>query len=118
MARFQNVRTASCVGLATALLIGASSLFAAEETSKSSAKKSSANDAGAAAESSKSKSPKDSKSKKWKSEGAAASKSYATHRPRPFVDLKNSAAVAASVDRMILENLAETGTDPGAAHFG
>jgi Protein of unknown function (DUF1549) len=112
MARFQNVQTVSRLGLATALLIGTSSLFvpllfAAEVTSKSGA-----DDASPAAESPKSKSTDESKSKKWKSEGAATPKTNATHRPRPAVDLKNSAAVAAAVDHMILENLTETGTTP------
>lgn len=117
MARFQNVQPVSRLGLATALLIGTSSLFApslftpslfaAEVTPKSGA-----DDASPAAESPKSKSTEESKSKKWKSEGAATSKTNATHRPRPAVDLKNSAAVAAAVDHMILENLTETGTTP------
>jgi len=84
-----------------------SSLFAAEETAKP------ASDSSPAAESSKSKSSEESGAKKWKSEGAAASKNNpTTHRPRPSVDLKNSAAVAAAVDRLILDNLNETGTAP------
>ena len=53
-----------------------------------------------------------SKSKAWKSAGDSESKAAAKHHPRPFVDLKNSAAVAAAVDKMILENLNETGTTP------
>ena len=36
----------------------------------------------------------------------------ATHRPRPNVDLKDSAAVAAAVDKLILANLTESGTQP------
>jgi hypothetical protein len=35
-----------------------------------------------------------------------------THRPRPNVDLKDSAAVAAAVDKLILANLSESGTQP------
>ncbi len=35
-----------------------------------------------------------------------------THRPRPNVDLKDSAAVAAAVDKLILANLTESGTQP------
>ena len=41
------------------------------------------------------------------------SKNYATaHRPLPAIDYKNSAAVAATVDKLILQNLTETGTNP------
>ncbi len=87
--------------------MAASSLFAAEETAKP------ASDSSPAAESSKSKSSEESGARKWKSEGAAAYKNNpTTHRPRPSVDLKNSAAVAAAVDRLILDNLNETGTSP------
>lgn len=105
MARPHNVRMITGLGLAAAVMIVASSLFAAEGTSKSAS-----GDSSASADPANSKSPGES-AKKWKSE-AGSSKSYATHRPRPVVDLKNSAAVAAAVDRMILENLAETGTAP------
>jgi hypothetical protein len=107
MARSQFVRMVSCLGLAGALLIGGSLLFAAEETAKP------ATDSSPAAESSKSKLSEESGAKKWKSEGSTASKNYpTTHRPRPSVDMKNSAAVAAAVDRLILDNLNETGTAP------
>jgi hypothetical protein len=106
MARSQIVRTLSCLGLTTALLVVGGSVFAADETSKT------AGNQPGAAESSKSKTPEESKSKKWKSEGSAAPKTSTTHRSRPVVDLKDSAAVAAAVDRMILDNLAETATEP------
>ena len=56
-----------------------------------------------------------SKSKAWKSARRLRVQGRRPkHRPRPFVDLKNSAAVAAAVDKMILENLSETGTTPAA----
>ena len=103
------MRTAGWVlGFAGALFFGTSCLLAAAETSESVTK-----DA-PAAKSSKSKPSADSKSKAWKSQGYSESKGQTKHRPRPFVDLKNSAAVAAAVDKMILENLSETGTTPAA----
>jgi hypothetical protein len=55
----------------------------------------------------------DKSSKGEKSWGADYSAPKATtHRPRPHVDLKDSAAVAAAVDKLILENLTESGTQP------
>jgi hypothetical protein len=106
MARSSKLRHASWVfGFGGALFLGASFLFAAETT------ESSKKDA-PAAESSKSRPSANSTSKTWKSEGDSESKAAAKHHPRPFVDLKNSAAVATAVDKMILENLNETGTTP------
>jgi hypothetical protein len=100
------LRHASWVfGFGGALVLGASFVLAADTTE--SAKKDAP-----AAESSKSKPSANSKSKAWKSDGDSESKVAAKHHPRPFVDLKNSAAVAAAVDKMILENLNETGTTP------
>jgi hypothetical protein len=107
MARSQRVRTVFGLGLAATLLIGGSWLFAADETAKPDS------DAGAAAKAAKSKASEDSGAKKWKNESASESKSYpTTHHPRPSVDLKDSAAVAAAVDKLILENLTDSGTNP------
>jgi len=54
---------------------------------------------------------KTSKSEKsWPSESSAPKPT--THRPRPNVNLNDSAAVAAAVDKMILQNLTESGTQP------
>jgi len=69
--------------------------------------------AGAAKSTSK-KSSDSAKTGEWKSEQAATPKTTAPRRPRPNVNLKDADAVAALVDRLILENLAETGTE--AAH--
>ncbi|HEV8000603.1 MAG TPA: DUF1549 domain-containing protein [Planctomycetaceae bacterium] len=49
--------------------------------------------------------------KSWASDSSAAPKPT-VHRPRPNVNLKDSAAVAAAVDKMILQNLTESGTQP------
>jgi len=106
MARSQ-LRTVFGLGLAATLLIGGSWLFAAEETAKPDT------DASLSTKSAKSKSADDSGAKKWKNESASESKnSDAAHRPLPAIDYKNSAAVAAAVDKLILQNLTETGTNP------
>jgi hypothetical protein len=107
MARLLPLRTVFGLGLAATLLLGGSRLFAAEETAKPDA------DASLSTKSAKSKSADDSGAKKWKNESTSESKnSPTTHHPRPNVDLKNSAAVAAAVDKLILENLTDTGTAP------
>jgi hypothetical protein len=52
-------------------------------------------------------------SKGEKSWGSDSDTPKATvHRPRPNVNLKDSAAVAAAVDKLILQNLTESGTQP------
>jgi hypothetical protein len=48
--------------------------------------------------------------KSWASD--SSSPKPTAHRPRPSVNLKDSAAVAATVDKMILQNLTESGTQP------
>jgi hypothetical protein len=106
MAR-SHLRTVFGLALAATLLLSGSWLFAGEETAKPDT------DASLSTKSSKSKSADDSGAKKWKNESASESKTYpTTHRPRPNVDLKNSAAVAAAVDKLIIENLTDTGTAP------
>jgi Protein of unknown function (DUF1549)/Protein of unknown function (DUF1553) len=57
-----------------------------------------------------SKGEKSSKEKSWGSESDTPRPT--AHRPRPNVNLKDSAAVAATVDKMILQNLTESGTQP------
>jgi Protein of unknown function (DUF1549)/Protein of unknown function (DUF1553)/EF hand len=106
MARL-HIRTVFALGFAATLLIGGPCLFAAEETAKPDT------DAGPSSKSTKSKSADDSGAKKWKHEGASDSKNDAIpHRPLPAIDYKNSAAVAATVDKLILQNLTETGANP------
>ncbi len=58
--------------------------------------------------------PSGTKNGAWKSDHGASTteKSAVSRRPRPNVNLKDSAAVAAAVDKLILENLAASGTDP------
>src|SRR5580700_11082944 len=112
MTRSLHARTVFSLGLVATLLLGVSGLLAAEVTAKPDT------DPGKAASSAKSKTSEEStspgaSSKKWKNESGSESKNYpTTHRPRPAVDLKNSAAVAAAVDKLILENLTDSGTTP------
>jgi Protein of unknown function (DUF1549)/Protein of unknown function (DUF1553)/EF hand len=97
----------SGLGLVATLLIGSSGRLAAADTAKPDT------DPDKAAKAAKSKASDDSGASKWKNASGSESKNYpTTHRPRPTVDLKNSAAVAAAVDKLILENLTETGTNP------
>jgi hypothetical protein len=106
MARPQIVGTLSCLGLTTILLTYAGSVFAGEATSKT------AGNEAPAAESAKGNSLEETKAKKWKPDAAAAAKTSTKHHPRPVVDLKDSAAVATAVDRLVLDNLAESATEP------
>ena len=106
MTRSQHARTISCLGLVATFLIGSSGLLAAAETAKPDT------DPGKAASSAKSKASEPT-AKKWKNESGSESKNYATpHRPLPNLDWKNSAAVAAEVDKRILQNLTESGVAP------
>lgn len=106
MARSLCVRMVFGLGLAATLLLGSSRLFAAEETAKP--------DTDAApSKAAKSKAHEDSGAKKWKHESDSESKNYAPkHHAWPSVDLKNSASVAAAVDKLILKNLIDTGANP------
>ena len=113
-----GVRRAS-IG-AAAFVCCATVCLAADEVSKKDEAATSTPKASSAAESSKaSKASKGDKA--WSSESAATK--AIPRRPRPNVNLKDSAAVASAVDKMILQNLTESGTQPApradaAAHRG
>jgi hypothetical protein len=100
-----------CFGSATVLTLCVAACFAQDETST----KSKADETDAKSKSTSSgeaaKSEKASKAEKsWGSESSAPKAT--AHRPRPNVNLKDSAAVAATVDKLILQNLTESGTQP------
>jgi Protein of unknown function (DUF1549)/Protein of unknown function (DUF1553) len=88
--------------------------FAQDDKPSTQAPKSTKGDASdAATKSEKSSAKGEHSSKGEKSWGADSSTPKpTTHRPRPNVDLKDSAAVAAAVDKLILANLTESGTQP------
>src|SRR5580704_9662276 len=100
-----------CFGSAAVLTFCVAACFAQDEPST----KSKADDTGAKSKSTSSNgAAKDEKTSKG--EKSWGSESYTpkatTHRPRPNVNLKDSAAVAAAVDKLILQNLTESGTQP------
>src|SRR5580692_11948130 len=100
-----------CLGSAAVLTFCVAACFAQDETST----KGKADDAGTKTKSASSagaaKGEKASKGEKaWASESSTPKAT--AHRPRPNVNLKDSAAVAAAVDKLILQNLTESGTQP------
>jgi hypothetical protein len=92
---------------AAAFACCATACLATDEASKKDEAATSTAKAGSASDSSKPE--KASKGDKaWSSESSTPK--AAPHRPRPNVNLKDSAAVASAVDKMILQNLTESGT--------
>ncbi len=92
---------------------GAAAAFAQDEKSAVQEKPSKQGASDSSTKSAKSSTKSESASKGEKSWGSDYSApKQTTHRPRPNVNLKDSAAVAAAVDKLILSNLTESGTQP------
>jgi hypothetical protein len=99
------VRRAS---LGAAAFACATACFAADDVPKKDEAATSTTKASSAESSKSAKSSKGDKA--WSSESDTPK--AASRRPRPNVNLKDSAAVASAVDKMILQNLTESGTQP------
>ncbi len=109
--RFWSARVGFSV--VAVLAFGAAAAFAQDEKSAAQEKPSKQGASDSSAKSAKSSTKSESASKGEKSWGSDYSAPKpTTHRPRPNVDLKDSAAVAAAVDKLILSNLTESSTQP------
>src|SRR5579872_4421253 len=109
--RFWSARVGFSV--VAVLAFGAAAAFAQDEKSAAQEKPSKQGASDSSTKSAKSSTKSESASKGEKSWGSDYSAPKpTTHRPRPNVDLKDSAAVAAAVDKLILSNLTESGTQP------
>lgn len=109
--RFWSARVGFSV--VAVLAFGAAAAFAQDEKSAAQEKPSKQGASDSSAKSAKSSTKSESASKGEKSWGSDYSAPKPTkHRPRPNVNLKDSAAVAAAVDKLILSNLTESGTQP------
>ncbi|HET6326185.1 MAG TPA: DUF1549 domain-containing protein [Planctomycetaceae bacterium] len=99
------------LGAVASLLFSAATGFAADAPAKGD-KSDVSSTQKASASSSKESASKDAVKgeKSWSSDSSAPKPT--AHRPRPNVNLKDSAAVAAAVDKLILQNLTEAGTQP------
>jgi Protein of unknown function (DUF1549)/Protein of unknown function (DUF1553) len=102
--------TQACLGSVAVLALCVAACFAqSDDSSEKKADKPGAKSTSAAG-SAKSTGEQSKGEKSWGAESSAPKPT--THRPRPHVNLKDSADVAAAVDRMILTNLGESGTQP------
>src|SRR5580704_3006388 len=103
----------TAIGAVASLLFCVAPLFcvANSQAGDDTPPKSEKSDAGSANQKASGTSKESSKGEKsWSTESSTPKPTV--HRPRPNVNLKDSAAVAAAVDKMILQNLTESGTQP------